>query len=527
MTRTSQHDQSMGGARAHLGVREAPYSTPGLPGPIDLWLDANESGRPSISCDDSVTISAEMLRRYPDAKPLEAQIAAGLGVSPSSVIVTAGGDEAIDRVCRVCLGPSRELVVPVPTFEMITRHAAQTGAMIREVDWGDEGFPTARVVQEINEHTGLIAVVSPNNPTGEVVAREELGLICDRARGATVLVDLAYTEFADEDLTQSALEHSNAVIVRTLSKAYGLAGVRVGYAVGPERLIRAMRAAGSPFPVSSLSLAIASRALGMGQSQMRGTVAAVHEERSELLLELERLGARVKRSQGNFVLADTERAEWLWRALGSVGIAVRWFDGRRGLDNKIRLTCPGDPVAFDRLRRGLRAAFRPDVILFDADCVAHGVRDESGESDAGPAAAIDSCDLDRSKSTRAVLAALMKRVRLGVVSTRSQQECERLLRRSGLTEYFGVVVGAECAADNGGDRPSPVTTALKRLGAMEGWLIGQSPTLLRSGRASGVVTVRVGASAESDESARPGVAMEQARFAVVISELAQLQEYLP
>jgi histidinol-phosphate aminotransferase len=338
------------------GVNARPYAPPRPADTIDLFLDANEGPAPLI---DAVALAALIgphnLRRYPDAAPLTRLLAQRLGADESRILVTAGGDDAIDRACRACLEPGRELLLPMPTFEMIARYARQTGASVVTTPWLNGPYPVDAVLRAITPRTAMIAVVSPNNPTGAVATQRDLERIAAAAPQALILADLAYAEFAADDLTDTALTLPNVLAVRTFSKAFGLAGLRVGYAIGAPPVIEAVRAVGGPFPVSSISLAAAAEALRIVEAQGNPVVQAVRAERQKLALLLSELGAQPFPSQANFVLARFPDADRVWRELARQGIAVRRFVNQPPLEQMLRITCPGDAIAFDRLCRTLRA----------------------------------------------------------------------------------------------------------------------------------------------------------------------------
>ncbi len=322
------------------------YRVPRHPAPVDLHLDGNEGAVPPPDLLDALAARGpDAFRRYPDAAPLAARIAARLGLAAEQVMVTAGADEAIERLCRAVLAPGRALVLPVPSFEMIERYA--------------------RIAPE----TALIAVVSPNNPTGAVASAEDLRALSAAAPQAVLLVDLAYGEFADEDLAPAALALPNAVVTRTFSKAWGLAGLRVGYAAGPAEIVGWMRAAGGPYAVASASLALAEAWLERADGEVARFVTRVRGERERLTARLARLGARPEPSQANFAFARFRDARFVRDALAGLGIAVRHFAGRPGLEDALRITCPGDDAARERLERALDAALAPQALLFDLDGV--------------------------------------------------------------------------------------------------------------------------------------------------------------
>lgn len=338
-----------------------PYASQRHDAPIDLHLDANEGPPTWIDIAEMAQRVGESgVQRYPSVGALERAIADSLGISPEQVVLTAGGDEAIDRVCRTYLEPGREAIVPAPTFEMIGRYARLTGAVVRTPAWDEPRFPLSQVLDAISPQTAVIAVVSPNNPTGAVATRRDLEHISAAAPTAVVLVDLAYTEFADVDLTPASLELPNAVIIRTFSKAFGLAGLRLGYAAGAADVMGAVRCAGSPYPVSALSLAIATEALRTAGQHLPQVVTRVRYERRELATVLVGLGASLRVTpdggQANFVLADVGDPAALVDRLARRGIGIRRFSATAGLERAVRITCPGNEVAFERLLAALREA---------------------------------------------------------------------------------------------------------------------------------------------------------------------------
>lgn len=340
------------------------YQPPRVPASVDVRLDANEG--PAMSAPELeqllATIGPESLRRYPDARPLEAQIAGELGIDPARVIVTAGGDEAIDRTCRAYLEPGRNIIFPSPSFEMIRHYAILAGGAVTEIPWLTPEYPTDSVLHEITQTTSLIAVVSPNNPTGGVASAADLHRLALAAPHALLLVDGAYAEFAREDPTFAALALPNALVVRTFSKAWGLAGIRVGYAAGPATVIDRLRAVGGPFPTSSLSLALAGLRLRTGREAMLAGVERVLHERGVLTSFITSRGHGGKAtpfpSQGNFVLARFKNAVRIHSGLLTRGISVRAF-ATPPLSDCLRITCPAHEPTFTRLIAALSELLQP------------------------------------------------------------------------------------------------------------------------------------------------------------------------
>lgn len=342
------------------------YRVPRHPAPVDLDLRGNEGAIPDTEL-FKVLSGTEVLRRYPDPRSLQGRLAARFGLAPEQVLVTAGGDDALDRLCRAVLEPGRRLLFPTPGFEMTRRYAGLAGASVVEIPWPGVVFPTEAVLAAMTPGVALVALTSPNNPTGAVVAWPDAERICRAAAriGAVVLLDLAYVEFADADPTRAALQHDNVVVVRTVSKAWGLAGLRVGCALGSPRVLSWMAAAGAPYAVSAPSLALAEAALAAGDAAMESFAAGVREGRQALGAGLEAAGCTVVPSQANFVFARSDRAGWIADGLAGLGIGVRTFPGVAGLSDALRVAVPPTAAGLARLLLGLQVVTAPEVLVVD------------------------------------------------------------------------------------------------------------------------------------------------------------------
>jgi histidinol-phosphate aminotransferase len=322
-----------------------------------LRLDSNEGLLPPRALlTDLANADPELLRRYRDTGELETALATRFGVPAERVMVTAGADEAIDRACRAFLERGRTMLLPDPTFELFERFAALAGGDVNRVPWPGGPFPSDAFVERLDARTGVVVVVSPNNPTGAVATLADVRRLATAAPGALLLLDHAYVEYADDDLTGALLDLANVLVVRTFSKAWGLAGCRVGYAIGSSNVVSVLRAAGGPYPVASPSIALALRQLERGDEALRAHVARVREERATLSARLVALGLAPLASQANFVLVDFgpgpgpgHRAAQVRAGLAALGVLVRGYPQRRGLETALRITLPGDTAQFERL----------------------------------------------------------------------------------------------------------------------------------------------------------------------------------
>jgi histidinol-phosphate aminotransferase len=338
------------GMAALTGLRRPPPPT------VELRLDGNEGLAPN---DDFLREIARrgprLVSQYPTVRGLEEKIAARFGIGPERVGVFGGADEALDRLIRSTLCAGRSVVCPTPTFEMLPRYFTLAGAAEIAVPWMSGPYPRAEVIAAIRPDTALLVLVSPQNPTGAVATADDVRALSAAIKSGLLIVDLAYAEFADEDLSSVALSLPNTVIFRTFSKAWGLAGMRIGYAMGPERVIDWMRAAGSPFTANALGVATADFLLDHGEAAMRDYVERIKSERRMLFDLLTELGARPLPSQGNFLLVRCRDATAIRTALFSRGIAVKEWTNRPELAGFLRITCPGRHDDYARLEQALRA----------------------------------------------------------------------------------------------------------------------------------------------------------------------------
>lgn len=326
---------------------------------IDLALDANEgrllpAARRAL---EGLAARPAGLSRYPSFTELEGAIAERWGVAPERVVATAGGDEAIARVCASRLAPGAKLAVYEPAFPMFAAYGASRGAQAIGLSWADgDDFPLRASAELVGgcSSLGLLCLASPANPTGAAVPAEAvlaLAELCAQ-RGTAFLFDGAYAEFADEDPSAELAASGLSYVVRTFSKAYGLAGLRIGYAIAPnaeEAML--LRAAGSPYPSSPLAAELALAGLG-DEAGLAAAVRRVREEREELSAFLSAAGARPEPSQANFVFARVGDPGGLRDGMAERGIGIRAF-AAPGLSDAVRISCPGDEADFSRLLRAL------------------------------------------------------------------------------------------------------------------------------------------------------------------------------
>lgn len=331
---------------------------------ISWFLDANE-GRPLASVIEALVMalseSPSSINRYPSFVELEVAIAGRWKIDPLRVVVTAGGDDAIGRICAARLAPGSSILVHEPAFEMFGVYARSRGAGVLSIPWLDgDDFPLKRTISTIqaDESIGLVTLVSPSNPTGGVVSLDEalsLAKACAEC-GVALLFDAAYGEFADVDPSPALVEGGLAYVVRSFSKAFGMAGMRLGYALAPSaESALALRSSGMPYPSSSLASLAALTALADVEG-LRQTITRARLERAALSQCLRGLGAKVNKSGANFVLARVGDPAGLASSLLADGIAIRSYKEREPLKDAVRITCPGDDTGLSLLVEAIKRA---------------------------------------------------------------------------------------------------------------------------------------------------------------------------
>lgn len=529
---------------APFALRVRPYSA-GMNRVAELRLSANEGPVPLNHQTLLNQLTGEDLSRYPAPGEIEARLADYAGVDVEGVLVTAGADDAIDRLCRAYLAEGRNIVLPHPTFEMFERGALLAGAEVRRVPWGEGAFPEDRMLATVDDTTGVIVIVSPDNPSGRSVAADTVRRVAEAAPGTLVVLDAAYEEFADEPLTRTLFGIPNLLILRTLSKAWSLAGARVGFGIGHPGVIEVLRTIAPPYTVSGLSMAVARAALDRPEGA-RAYVEHARRARSDLRDVLADVGVACSPSQTNFVFLRHPSAQPLRDGLLALGILVRSWPDDPDLGDALRITCPGGPEDLDRLKHALGTVLRPEALLLDMDGVMVDVsgsyREAIRETARHFGVEVSLAEIQRAKAgsdvnndwrlTRRLLEAagervsledvtkvfearyqgtserpglreveaplcdpdwlraLAERIPIAVVTGRPRKDAGQFLDRFGLGDAVSVMVCMEDAEPK--PSPAPVRLALERLGVETAWMCGDTPDDIRAALGARVLPVGIG-----------------------------------
>ncbi|GAA2182279.1 histidinol-phosphate transaminase [Brooklawnia cerclae] len=314
-------------------------------------LASNESHYgPLPSVREVVLAASEQLNRYPDnsAGDLRRRIATQFGVNADEIAVGTGSIGVLQQILAAMCDAGDEVVFAWRSFEAYPTLTALAGASAIRVPLGaDEGHVLPAMAAAVTDRTRVVLICSPNNPTGTRVPTEDLERFLDAVPARVlVVVDEAYTEFADFGTDSISLfrSHPNVALLRTFSKAYGLAGLRVGYAIAHSELAAGLRRAALPFGVSALAQRAAIASLD-AEEEIEARVAAVVAERRRIIDRLRGAGWSITESQANFVwlrLDDSHR-ERIVAAFDAQDVIVRGYAG-----DGVRITL-ADPATNDRV----------------------------------------------------------------------------------------------------------------------------------------------------------------------------------
>jgi histidinol-phosphate aminotransferase len=314
---------------------------PPLSGRKGLRLDFNEN---TVACSPRVLealgkIAASDLAKYPERSQVEAKVAQHLGLTAEQVLLTNGVDEAIHILCQTYLDRGDEFLFPTPTYSMYEIYGSCTDGIVKTVPPGaDFAFPLDRLLAAITPETRLIAIASPNSPTGTVASREQILQVLHRAPHAVVLVDEAYYHFCGETVMDLVGKAPNLIVARTFSKAYGLAGLRLGMLAAPVGMHQWLRTVISPYSVNSLALACLPAALD-DDEYLQWYVGEVKAARAQMVESLRKLGVPQWPSQANFILVKIgPRHTEFVQAMQRRGVLTRDRSKDQGCDGCVRLT---------------------------------------------------------------------------------------------------------------------------------------------------------------------------------------------
>ncbi len=318
-----------------------PYDPDRMPVAVDLSDNSNLWGPNPAALEAVRQAPLEALTRYPSvyATELKGAVAQKYGVPADSVTTGCGSDDILDSVCRAAVFPPGLMTFPAPTFSMAEVFARMNGLEARALPWSRAEVDPARLLLD---EPDIIYLCRPNNPTGRSIPRDWiLGLLAlGGPDGPVVVLDEAYGDFADDSFLRDAPRTERLLVLRTLSKLHGLAGLRVGFAVGPSTLVQEVEKSRGPYKVSQLGALAAVAALGDISGWADGIRHRTLQNRDRLAAELRSRDLHPLPSQANFLLLPVAPAGAVEvnDALRERGVATRPFPQLPDLGDSLRVT---------------------------------------------------------------------------------------------------------------------------------------------------------------------------------------------
>jgi histidinol-phosphate aminotransferase len=308
------------------------------PGTPIIKLNTNENPYPPSPNAIAVlrNLDPEWLRRYPDpyANDFRQAASEALNIPKDWIMVGNGSDDMLNVVVRACAEAGRKVVYPMPTYVLYRTLAEIQAADRLEIPYGDGN--TLPLSELIAAQGAVTFIASPNSPSGHVVAMSDLRELATKLTGVLV-IDEAYVDFAEETALPLVQEFQNVIILRTLSKGYGLAGLRLGFAIAQPHLIRGLFKVRDSYSVDAIATLVGAAAI-RDQAYKNECAEKVKRSREKLAIDLRQLGFEVWNSQTNFLLTQPpSSAAKIYEALKERGILVRYFNQPQ-LDDKLRIS---------------------------------------------------------------------------------------------------------------------------------------------------------------------------------------------
>ncbi|NVK89555.1 MAG: aminotransferase class I/II-fold pyridoxal phosphate-dependent enzyme [Gammaproteobacteria bacterium] len=343
-----------------------------------MKLDLNERSDDRPEWLKDITLNVDELWQYPVREPLEQTIAKELSqccaanFSAANIFCSNGGDESIYILMRLIKETAR-VILPLPAFSQYTQGLESWALDGRTIAANEDlSINLDAVIDAISEQPGSVVILtSPNNPTGELVTLNALKQVLDAAAAnqSWVFFDEAYIEFSEQKSAIELIEeYDNLVVLRTLSKAFGLAGIRFGYLAANARLIELFKQRAMPFNIPAPSLQIAKEAMSQrAQQDVKRFVTRIQQNRAELFQWFKQRNLQPFPSHSNFLLIPMPllQADLLTQVLKRKGIAVRRFNDDE-LKSCVRITIP---FYLTPLIDALEDVFDPQLLCFDMDGV--------------------------------------------------------------------------------------------------------------------------------------------------------------
>lgn len=318
-----------------------------------IFLDANENSFGSVISD----ISKLKFNRYPDpyATEFKAELTKYLKIPQKYIFCGVGSDEVIDLLFRIFVNPKENILINQPTYGLY-QVAADINNIKTKTVLLDDNFDLdlAAIDKKITKQTKIIITCSPNNPTSNLLSKQKIFKLCRKYKNKIIIVDEAYIEFSNQpSLATQVKKYKNLIVTRTLSKAWGLAGIRLGYAMADPKIITALNKTKAPYNINSITQAIGVAAL-KNKSRLLKFRQQILKQRKKLEQELKKIDLEVLPSDSNFLIFKIKNATKIYKTLANkYGIVVRDRSNEPKMKNCLRITV-GTPEQNQKFLKALR-----------------------------------------------------------------------------------------------------------------------------------------------------------------------------
>ncbi len=320
-----------------------------------LKLDWNESTVPPSplvkeALKNALEKEINLLNWYPElySKKLVSKLTEYTNRSADEILVTNGSDDALELICKIFLDPGDHVLVPFPTYTHFITYVQSRGAVLKKVETPDPFSPDiTSIINNVTKDTKLIYIVNPNNPTGVLLSKKQISTVCSVAKNSVILVDEAYFEFSGESVSDLVETYPNLIVTRTLSKAWALAGLRVGYILTNPLTIKDLARVLNPKSVSALAQVAAYAALSDPQ-YMNRFVREVEASKMLLLDFFKKNNINAYDSAANYIMVQHPKLERLLYEMENENIFVRDRSFFKNLPGFFRITL-GNHLQTDEL----------------------------------------------------------------------------------------------------------------------------------------------------------------------------------
>ena len=332
-----------------------------------IRLDFNEVNLPPTPKLKDLKFDSTLSCIYPQEDSLIESLANYYKIDPEYFLICNGSNEAITLILEAFISEGDRVLIPFPTFSVYYLLLQIKGAIADKVCYDkDLNFPTEEFLEKAKTNPKMIILVNPNNPTGDMLGRETVEKILTNAPDTLLVLDEAYVHFAREELWDLVLTHKNIIVLRTFSKAYALAGHRIGFAMANPNTMNQLKKVTLPFRVNHFSLKAAQIALH-DQDHFQHILATVKEEKRKLENFFDSLNIKYLPSETNFILVKTGIwSKEVFASLYSKGIMVRHQGSNPMLKNYLRISM-GTPEENAIFRTEFKKLWENKLLVFDMD----------------------------------------------------------------------------------------------------------------------------------------------------------------